>query len=243
MGDAGNEFHLLLVRPTTERLLGKVAGSRILDVACGNGSVARRLSERGAQVIAIDASRRMLERARRRGVAQGATIDYRKCDATDVDALLALGEGSFDAVVCNMALMDMSEIGPLASALPRLLAAGGRFVFSITHPCFNRLGIRFVSESEHSAGRAVSRQGILVCNYLTPVTGEGVAIDGQPVNHLYSDRPLSLVLGPFFEAGLTLDALEEPAFPAGANEAGPGWATVPEIPPVLIARLRPWPAS
>jgi hypothetical protein len=137
-----------------------------------------------------------------------------------------------------MALMDMSQITPLASALPRLLAAGGRFVFSITHPCFNRLGIRFVSEFEHTAGRAVSRQGIFISDYLTPATGEGVAIDGQPVNHLYFDRPLSLLLGPFFAAGLALDALEEPAFPPGAGEASSGWAGVPEIPPVLVARLR-----
>jgi hypothetical protein len=69
------------------------------------------------------------------------------------------------------------------------------------------------------------------------VTGEGVAIDGQPVNHLYFDRPLSLLLGPFFDAGLALDALEEPAFPASAD-ASPGWSGVPEIPAVLVARLR-----
>ncbi len=120
-----------------------------------------------------------------------------------------------------MALMDMSQIAPLASALPRLLAAGGRFVFSITHPCFNRLGTRFVCEFEYTAGQAVSRRGIFISDYLTPATGEGVAIDGQPVNHLYFDRPLSLLLGPFLEAGLAVDALEEPAFAAGAVEAEP----------------------
>jgi ubiquinone/menaquinone biosynthesis C-methylase UbiE len=238
MGDAGNEFHLQLIRPAAERLLGEVAGCRVLDVACGNGSVARRLTELGARVTGIDVSRGMLELARRRGTAQAASIDYRECDATDTEALLALGEGAFDAVVCNMALMDMSQITPLASALPRLLAAGGRFVFSITHPCFNRLGTRFVSEFEHTAGQAVSRQGIFISDYLTPATGEGVAIDGQPVNHLYFDRSLSRLLGPFLEAGLALDALEEPAFPAGAVEASPGWSSVPEIPPVLLARLR-----
>ena len=238
MGDAGNEFHLQLIRPAAERLLGEVAGCRVLDVACGNGSVARRLTELGARVTAIDIARGMLEHARRRGTAEAASIDYRECDATDTDALLALGEGAFDAVVCNMALMDMSQIAPLASAIPRLLAAGGRFVFSITHPCFNRLGIRFVSEFEHTAGQAVSRQGIFISHYLTPASGEGVAIDGQPVNHLYFDRPLSLLLGPFLEAGLALDGLEEPAFPPGAVEASPGWAGVPEIPPVLVARLR-----
>jgi ubiquinone/menaquinone biosynthesis C-methylase UbiE len=238
MGDAGNEFHLRLIRPAVERLLGRVEGRRVLDVACGNGLFARRLAELGARVTATDVSQAMLEHARRRGLAQAASIDYRQCDVTDGKALVALGDEAFDAVVCNMALMDIRDVAPLASVMPRLLAAGGRFVFSITHPCFNRLGIRFVSESEYDAGNPVSRRGLLITRYLTPVVGEGVAIEGQPVNQLYFDRPLSLLLGPFFEAGLTMDALEEPAFPATEAGASLDWEGLPEIPPVLVARLR-----
>jgi SAM-dependent methyltransferase len=235
MGEAGNDFHLRLVRPAVERMLGEVAGRRVLDVACGNGLFARRLAELGAQVTATDVSQPMLERARRRG---GESISYRQCDATDPEALRALGEEAFDSVVCNMALMDIPDVAPLASALPRLLARGGHFVFSITHPCFNRLGTRFVSESGYEAGTAVSRRGLLVTRYLTPAASEGIAIDGQPVNHLYFDRPLSLLLGPFFAAGLAVDALEEPAFPANEAGADLDWAGFPEIPPVLVVRLR-----
>ena len=146
MGDDGNEWHLRLIRPAVERLLGPVAGQRVLDVACGNGLYARRLIELGAtHVTATDLSEPMLEHARRRSTAAGAGIEYRRCDVTDGEALLALGRRDFDAVVCNMALMDIPEIAPLAAALPSLLAGDGRFVFSITHPCFNRLGTRFVA--------------------------------------------------------------------------------------------------
>jgi len=238
MGDAGNEWHLRLIRPAVERLLGPVAGRRVLDVACGNGLFARRLAELGARVTATDASEPMLEHARRRSTAQTAAIEYRRCDATDAEALLTLGEAAFQGVVCNMALMDIPEIAPLASALPRLLTADGRFVFSITHPCFNRLGMRFVAEAEYDAGNLISRRGLLISRYLTPESGEGVAIDGQPVNQLYFDRPLSLLLAPFFAAGLALDALEEPAFPAGGPPAGLGWKDMPELPPILVVRLR-----
>jgi 2-polyprenyl-3-methyl-5-hydroxy-6-metoxy-1,4-benzoquinol methylase len=49
-GDAGSEFHPRLVRPAVERLLGQVAGRRVLDVACGNGIFARRLTELAARV-------------------------------------------------------------------------------------------------------------------------------------------------------------------------------------------------
>ncbi|MBE9224610.1 hypothetical protein IQ264_03885 [Phormidium sp. LEGE 05292] len=34
MGDDGNDFHRLLVRPATEKLLGVKVGDRILDIGC-----------------------------------------------------------------------------------------------------------------------------------------------------------------------------------------------------------------
>lgn len=53
--------------------------------------------------------------------------------------------------------------------------------------------------------------------------------------------PLEMILGTFFGAGFVLDALEEPAFPADSGQGGGElrWRELPEIPPVLVARLRP----
>lgn len=236
MGDEGNDWHLTLVRPAVERLLGPVAGLRVLDVACGNGLFARRLAKLEANVVATDASRRMLDHARQR-TPDGHRIDYRRLDVTDAAALFELGEHTFDAAVCNMALMDISDIVPLAGALPRLLRPGAPFVFSTTHPCFNRLGVRLVAEREEVSGEVVDRTGVLVTRYLTHETGEGVAIAGQPANQLYHERPLSELLGTFFRAGLVLDGIEEPAF-RDDGTGRPDWGALPEIPPVLAGRLR-----
>lgn len=70
-------------------------------------------------------------------------------------------EHTFDAAVCNMALMDIPDIVPLAEAVPRLLRPNAPFVFSTTHPCFNRLGVRLVAEREEVAGEVVARHGRL----------------------------------------------------------------------------------
>ncbi|MBA3531803.1 MAG: hypothetical protein H0T73_07790, partial [Ardenticatenales bacterium] len=43
MGE-GNDYHLVLIVPTTERLLAIQPGERVLEIACGNGSFARRLA-------------------------------------------------------------------------------------------------------------------------------------------------------------------------------------------------------
>ncbi|HYW28496.1 MAG TPA: class I SAM-dependent methyltransferase [Gaiellales bacterium] len=235
MGGDGNEFHLTLIRPAVERLLGDVDGRHVLEIACGNGLFARRLAALGATVLATDGSPEMLARARAHG---SSGIEYRLLDASDPAELSGLPESGFGAVVCNMALMDMAATEPLAAALPRLLDQGGRFVFSITHPCFNTSGVRLVRELEVVDGEPVERAGVVVTRYATAAVEEGIAIEGQPYKQLYFDRPLHALLEPFFAAGMVLDGIEEPAFPPGARSASMKWEMLPEIPPVLVCRLR-----
>ena len=115
MGD-GNQFQLELIGPAVERLLAVRSGERILDVGCGNGVFSRRLAVLGAQVLAVDASARFLELARARSSELADRIDYRLVDATNETQLLALGEGQFDGLVCNMVLMDMPVIDPILRA-------------------------------------------------------------------------------------------------------------------------------
>ena len=132
--EAGKTWQRHLIQPSVERLLELEPGERVLEIACGNGEFARRMAELGGQVLAVDFSEGMLERAR----AHGGDVEYRHADATDEEALLALGEpASFDAVVSNMAIMDMETIEPMVAAASRLLRPFGRFVFSTLHPAFN----------------------------------------------------------------------------------------------------------
>ncbi len=67
---------------------------------------------------------------------------------------------------------------------------------------------------------------------------------GQPVPQVYFHRPLSVLLASCFRAGFALDGLEEPAFAPGEPAERPlAWANFPEIPPVLVGRLRPMPGQ
>lgn len=131
----GTIFFNLLIWPAVARLLEPRAGARILDIACGNGLTSRRLAKHGAHVIAIDFAQNLIELAE--SYRDGFKLDYRVVDATRFGTLIALGESKFDAALCNMALMDVADIEPLMTALPRLLRPGGAFVFSVVHPCFN----------------------------------------------------------------------------------------------------------
>lgn len=239
MGE-GNLTHRHLVSPTIEHLLAVRPGESVLEVACGNGQLARRLSSLGARVSASDASPAMLAKARARTEGTGLSVEYLQIDASESGAFEKLGPVRFDAVVCSMAMMDMPEIGVLAGALPRLVGPSGRFVFAVLHPCFNGARTRKQIEEEDAGGTPLARAGVFVSRYSTPRTEEGHAMVGQPKSQWYFDRPLNALLRPFFAAGLVLDALEEPVWP---EEVGPdralSWIALREIPQILVGRLRP----
>ncbi len=237
----GNDFQRLLVGPAAERLLGVKPGQRILDVGCGNGVFSRHLARLGAEVVACDFSAEQVAHARARTLEHVDRVDYRVADATDIAQLLALGEGSFDGVVCNMALMDMAEIDPLFSSVPRLLRPGGCFVFTLMHPCFNGSGMSLVAEWEDREDAPTTTLSVKIARYLTQPPARGFAVPGQPTPHYYFHRPLHVLLGAAFAAGLVLDGLEGPAFtaqPPGTRKLL-SWDNYSEIPPVLAGRLRP----
>jgi 2-polyprenyl-3-methyl-5-hydroxy-6-metoxy-1,4-benzoquinol methylase len=232
--EAGNTMQRPLIQPAVERLLALRPGERVLEIACGNGEFSRRMAAGGAHVLATDFSEPMLERAR----ARGDDVAYRRVDATDEAALRALGDHAFEAVVCNQAIMDMADIGPLASALPVLLAPGGRFVFSTMHPAFNSNdATRVIERSEDDSG-VVRTYAVKVAGYATPSAAKGVALEGQPVTHWYFHRSIADLLGTFFAQGLVLDGLEEPVLDPDGLRPGSMSMIFTEIPLVLVARMR-----
>jgi 2-polyprenyl-3-methyl-5-hydroxy-6-metoxy-1,4-benzoquinol methylase len=235
-----DEFHRKLVIPATDRLLALRPGERVLDVACGNGGYARHLAAQGAEVVGFDGSGRFVELARRKTVELRDRISYWHIDGTDRAALMALGERSYDAAVCKMALMDMAVIHPLVSALAELLKPGGRFVFSVLHPAFNSTGTcQWIEEVTSETGELVVCRGVNVMRYLDPEARKGIGIPGQPHPQHYFHRPLSVLLNVCFGVGFVLDGIEEPGF--GPDDVGSrefSWARFKGIPPVLAARMR-----
>lgn len=237
-GEEGNIFHRQLVSPAVERLLELGAGERVLDIGCGGGVMARRLAALGGRVTAVDFSAALIERAQARGQMAGEPIQYGVVDATDEEALAALGQ--FDAVVCTMAMMDMPVIAPMYRAVRRLLNENGRFVFANQHPAFNSNNPVFAVEKADQGGTIIVTHLLKIAAYLDIPATKGAGAPGEPTPHYYYHRPLNQILGEAFAAGLALDGLEEPAFKA--EDADPtralAWNNYWQFPAVLAARLR-----
>ncbi|WP_414623051.1 class I SAM-dependent methyltransferase [Calothrix sp. CCY 0018] len=240
MGDEGNDFYRVLVRPAIEKLLQLKPGQRILDVGCGNGLTTRRLASLGARMLGIDFASEMINNARKRTNYNQELIEYQVLDATDETALLKLCESSFDAAVSAMVLMNMAEIEPLFKALTKLVRPGGCFIFAVMHPCFNSMHTSMAAELIEKENLIYTEYSVKVKAYLKPTKVRGLALENQPQPHTYFHRPLNILLNTAFNAGFVLDGLEEPTFlpELAAENIGIGWSKFSEIPPVIVARLR-----
>jgi SAM-dependent methyltransferase len=114
-------------------LLGDVAGARVLDLACGPGRLARELARRGARVAGADISEVLVGRARAAELREPLGIGYLLADVTAPEALAG---ATFDAVACNHGLADIDDLDGALATVARVLRPGGRFAFSLLHPCF-----------------------------------------------------------------------------------------------------------
>jgi ubiquinone/menaquinone biosynthesis C-methylase UbiE len=131
---AGKDFYRdEMNNPAFFKLLGNVKDKKTLDLACGEGSNTRILARIGAKVVGTDFSEKMIEYARQVEEREKLGIRYIVADAAD---LKKLSNDSFELVTCFMALMDIEKYQKAIAEVARVLRKDGRFVFSITHPCF-----------------------------------------------------------------------------------------------------------
>lgn len=100
-------------------LLAPRQGEAILDVGCGTGDLAYKLYERGANVIGIDQSKKMIEQAKKK-------YPFITFEVQNVVHLSY--ENAFDAVFSNATLHWVKQPKAALSCMYRALKRNGRFV-------------------------------------------------------------------------------------------------------------------
>lgn len=138
--DRGSDHYENVILPGALRLLEPTAGMRILDLACGQGVLSRRLAALGAHVVGCDAAPALIATARARNdnSPHGVTPPrYEVCDARDI-APLDLRDA--DAAVCVMALSNIDPLDGVMRGIANALKPGGSFIWIIVHPAFRAAG-------------------------------------------------------------------------------------------------------
>ena len=131
--ESGGDLQRYIVAPAMLEMIGSVSGKDILDLYCGAGYLSRRLATMGGNVTAVDSSDRLIGIAGEVNKREEHGIRYAVAEPTD---LSVIEDSVFDDIVCNMGLMITRDLSGTIAELARLVKLGGRFIFSVLHPCF-----------------------------------------------------------------------------------------------------------
>ncbi len=206
-GDGGDLWHRALIDPVLIRAVGDCDGKAILDLGCGNGYLSRAFARRGARVTAVDSSPRMVGNAKARDPGNSLKINYIISDAA---RLKSVDDDSFDLVFANMSLMNIEDGEGAIREVSRVLKPRGRFVASISHPCFdNGSNSGWVAEKSTLESPKVFRR---IRSYRSPFSEEIPWKVGEKERKYTRSfhRPLSWYARVLRSNGMSIVSLEEP---------------------------------
>jgi ubiquinone/menaquinone biosynthesis C-methylase UbiE len=98
------------------------AGSKVLDVAAGNGNATLAAARRWCDVTSTDYVPALLKRGRERAAAEHLTVEFREADAE----ALPFADASYDVVLSTFGVMFTPDQDKAASELARVCKSGGK---------------------------------------------------------------------------------------------------------------------
>ncbi|MCW5775292.1 MAG: methyltransferase domain-containing protein [Phycisphaeraceae bacterium] len=212
IAERGSDHYEQVILPGTLRLLASEAGTRVLDVACGQGVLSRLLNERGVQTVGVDASQRLIESATARS---GPLAQFLVGDARELPGMIddLGGPASFDAAACVMALMNIDPVEPLLRGCAALLKPGAPLVVAVLHPAFRAPGRTAWGWDKAPDGSV--RQYRRVDAYLSVDRREivmnpgGTAAGANAITTPTFLRPIGWYIARLADAGFVIDSVEE----------------------------------
>ncbi|HWB66851.1 MAG TPA: class I SAM-dependent methyltransferase [Mycobacteriales bacterium] len=197
------------LREADARLLGDVAGRRILEVGAGAAQCSRWLASQGAHPLALELSAGQLRHATTLATRTGIPVPLVQADA----AHLPFRDECFD-LACSAfgAVPFVADSAAVMREVARVLRPGGRWVFSVTHP------IRWCFADDPGPDGLIAKNSYFDRDAYIEPDEHGTATYVEHHRTL-GDRVRELVA-----AGLTLDDLIEPEWPAGHDHPWAQWS-------------------
>ncbi|MHA2358097.1 MAG: class I SAM-dependent methyltransferase [Candidatus Heimdallarchaeaceae archaeon] len=195
-------YHENFILPEIINMLDPQKEERILDVACGEGHLARYLADKGVIVSGIDYAA-TLDYGMEKEEKEKRGIEYVKGNALNLSDYFE--EESFDKVVSNMAVMDISDNRKLFQEVSKVLKENGAFVFSITHPCFavpTTESIKVPGDSQRNEDRIR-----IVRDYFDH---RPTVVEGSSITFFYYPRTISEYVNSLQKENLLIVEMSEP---------------------------------
>jgi ubiquinone/menaquinone biosynthesis C-methylase UbiE len=223
-----NDYRNHFLLPRMLALVGDVRGRRILDLGCGEGGYARELARRGAHVVGVDGSARLIEVARARASEAGLpSIRFVHANAS---ALREIASESIDIVVAAMSLMDVEDYDAAIAEAHRVLVDRGGLAMSITHPCFSAPVSAWVRDGAHGL------RHFAVDRYLDRAAWDSYIAASFHAPVVRRHRPLEDYLRAPIAAGFILRAFLEPEATEQEQAKSSRFAKMSRIPYFIFMR-------
>lgn len=215
----GKAFHSLVPEPSGRGFA--------LDLACGEGRVARDLESRGWRVIASDFSTQLCAHARESGLEMSVAAS-----AADVP----FRQGSFDLITVFMAFHDFDQevVDSAFTECARLLRPGGQLAVAINHPVHSSLKIDRLDDTREFT---IKHSYFGEFPYENALSRDGISLVFRGVQ-----RSIARYLTGFMGAGLELKQFLEVTVPDPAtspHKSSSDWAHIPMFLDLLFQKAPP----
>ena len=99
----------------------------VLDIGCGEGWLARALSERGVRAIGVDVVPALIDQANRAGGGEFRVASYEAIAAGELNVTV-------DVAIANFSLIGDESVANLLERAPSLITPSGAFIIQTLHP-------------------------------------------------------------------------------------------------------------
>jgi ubiquinone/menaquinone biosynthesis C-methylase UbiE len=200
VGQSGHYYHKHVILPRLLEIMNVSPNSRVLDLGCGQGILARQLPP-VAEYLGIDLSKSLIEQARR-----GVKLQNAEFLVKDVTKPIEQPKDHFTHAVIMLALQNMEDPQPVIQNAATLLQKGGQLCIILNHPSF-----RIPRQSGWNIDERTKQQYRWVNRYLSPLK---IPIEMNPgayrVKTTWSFHfPLQKYVTELVTAGFVVTGLEE----------------------------------
>ncbi|MEN8188048.1 MAG: class I SAM-dependent methyltransferase [Bacteroidota bacterium] len=127
----------------TIEVLSKYKFDTVIELGCGTGKNTEFLASNAKEIIALDFSEKMLEKAKQK--VRNNIVKFIK---TDLKEDWYVENDYFDLVTCSLTLEHIKDLGDILNQVYLKLKSGGKFFISELHPFKQYTGSKAKYESE-----------------------------------------------------------------------------------------------
>lgn len=132
-----DSYQAKVILPNLLRFLDLKKGEYVYDLACGQGYFANVFAHVGANVVASDLSKKLIETAKK-DLQSASSAGKEKISfyITPAHRAQFLKDNSIDTIVIVLAIQNIENVNDVLIECKRILKEHGRIIFVLNHPAF-----------------------------------------------------------------------------------------------------------